>query len=232
MKKLTAAFAFLFVLAQGAAATDIGDDFRNHVTAQSDLSAYNRDISAMIGVADFHTGKGATFPGFDVGVTANAIKPSASNDISGNDYLYTAFLTAETKIPVLNVGVMVRGTDMNGFKSLGGGLKYSFSLLEVIDVSALAFYDRAKTDWYTQDHYSVSATASTTFLFLTPYVGIGFDYGDMKTKNLPFSLSADNGTVRYTAGATLRPFPFGYVFGAYTKTEYNEGFQAGIGLNF
>lgn len=232
MKRLTAFLLSFLAMGVYASATDIGDDFRNHVTASSNLGAYNRDISAMIGAADFHTGKGAAFPGFDVGVTANAIKPSSSNNISSNDYLYTAFITAETKIPMLGLGVMVRGTDMNGFKSLGGGLKYSFDLLEVLDVSAMAFYDRAKTDWYTQDHYSVSATASTTFLFLTPYVGIGYDYGDMKTKDLPFSLSADNGTVRYTAGATLRPFPFGYIFGAYTKTEYNEGFQAGIGLNF
>lgn len=232
MKKVTLLFAFLLTLAGQAAAADIGADFRNHVNASSNLSAYNRDISAMIGVADFHTGKGATFPGFDIGVTANAIKPSSSNNISNNDYLYTAFITAETKIPVLDLGVMVRGTDMNGFKSLGGGVKYSFDLLEIFDVSAMAFYDRASTDWYTQDHYSASATASTTFLFLTPYVGVGYDYGDMKTKDLPFSLKTNNGTFRYTVGATLKPFPFGYVFGAYTKTEFNEGFQAGIGLNF
>lgn len=93
----------------------------------------------MIGVADFHTAKGATFPGFDIGASVSAIKPSDANHISHEDYLYTGFLTAETKLPVLGITVMARGTDMNGFKSLGGGLKYSFKLLEVIDVSTMAF---------------------------------------------------------------------------------------------
>ena len=121
---------------------------------------------------------------------------------------------------------------MNGFKSLGGGLKYSFKLLEVIDVSTMAFYDRGSTDWYKQDHYSASATASFTFLFLTPYAGVGYDYAKMETKNLPYRLSSDDDSVRYTVGASLKPFPFGYLFGAYTKTAGNEGFQGGIGLNF
>ena len=229
MKRISAVLAVL-AFAFPAAASDIGDDFRNHVTASSSLSAYNKDISTMIGVADFHTGKGATFPGFDIGVTANAIKPT--NDISDNDYLYTGFITAETKIPVLDVGVMVRGTNMNGFKSLGGGLKYSFKLLEVFDISTLAFYDKGSTDWYDVDHYSASATASFSFLFLTPYAGIGYDYSDMETKDLPFHLSSSDDSVRYTLGASLTPFPFGYIFGAYTKTANNEGFQSGIGLNF
>lgn len=232
MKKLTVLFTFCCLLAGAAHATDIGDDFRNHVTPYSDLSAYNKDVSTMIGVADFHTAKGATFPGFDIGATFNAIKPSSSNNISDNDYLYTGFLTAETKIPVLDVNVMARGTDMNGFKSLGGGLKYSFPLLEVFDVSAMAFYDRASTDWYSQDHYSLSATASMRVLFLTPYVGVGYDYSKMKTKDLPFRLSSNDSSVRYTVGASLTPFPFGYIFGAYTKTDHNEGFQGGIGINF
>lgn len=229
MKKLFFLFAAC-ALALPAAAGNIADDFRNHVTAASDLSSYNKDISTMIGVADFHTGKGATFPGFDIGVTANAIKPN--NSISHDDYIYTGFITAETKIPVLDVGVMLRGTDMNGFKSLGGGLKYSFDLFEVFDVSAMAFYDKGSTDWYDVDHYSASATASFSFLFLTPYAGIGYDYSKMDTTGLPYHLSSTDDSLRYTLGASLTPFPFGYIFGAYTKTANNEGFQAGVGVHF
>ena len=229
MKRIFAFFSLL-AFALPAAAGNIGDDFREHVSPTSSLSAYNKDIATMIGVADFHTGKGATFPGFDIGVTANAIKPT--NNISHEDYLYTGFITAETKIPVLDVGVMVRGTDMNGFKSLGGGLKYSFKLLEVFDISAMAFYDKGSTDWYDVDHYSASATASFSFLFLTPYAGIGYDYSEMDTTGLPYHLSSSDDSVRYTLGASITPFPFGYVFGAYTKTADNEGFQAGIGVHF
>lgn len=101
MKKLfTLLFAF-FTLTGYASAANIADDFRAHYSASSDLSAYNKDINAMIGVADFHTGKGTAFPGFDIGATLSAVKPSDKNNITTDDYLYAGFITAETKIPVL-----------------------------------------------------------------------------------------------------------------------------------
>lgn len=174
MKKLLALLVAFFTLAGYASAANIADDFRAHYSAASDLSAYNKDINAMIGVADFHTGKGTTFPGFDIGATLSAVKPSDKNNITTDDYLYAGFITAETKIPVLDLGVVVRGTDMNGFQSLGGGLKYHYNLFDTIHLSLAGFYDRGKTDWYTTDHYSASAVASMNVLFFTPYVGVGY----------------------------------------------------------
>lgn len=241
MKKVFVLIFALFAFAPFAkASNNIADDFRNHFDASSNLSAYNKDISSLIGIADFHTGRGTTFPGFDIGATMTAIKPSSSNNISSEDYIYTGFLSAETKIPVVGLGVVVRGTDMNGFESLGGGLKYNFSVLDTVHFALGAFYDRAKTDWYTQDHYSASASASMNVLFLTPYVGIGYDYGEIETRgnwrdsydNIISNRSSSDGAVRYTAGVNFKPFPFVYVFASYTKTAGNEGFQGGLGLNF
>ncbi len=232
MKKIFAAVLSLCCLAGVASAANIADDFRAHYRATSDLSAYNKDINALIGVADFHTGKGTSFPGFDIGATLSAIKPSSNNNITSDDYLYTGFITAETKIPVLDLGVVVRGTDMNGFKSLGGGLKYNFGLLDTIHVSLGGFYDRGSTDWYTTDHYSLSAVASMNVLFLTPYVGVGYDYGELKTKDVLPSRSTSDGDVRYTAGVNVKPFPFVYMFAAYTKTSSSHALQGGLGLNF
>lgn len=225
-------FAFFAFAPFAKASNNIADDFRNHFGVNSNLSAYNKDISSLIGIADFHTGRGTTFPGFDIGVTMTAIKPSSSNNISSEDYIYTGFLSAETKIPVVGLGVVVRGTDMNGFESLGGGLKYNFSVLDTVHFALGAFYDRAKTDWYTQDHYSASASASMNVLFLTPYVGIGYDYGEIETRGFTHNRSSSDGAARYTAGVNFKPFPFVYVFASYTKTAGNEGFQGGLGLNF
>nr|QGT50878.1 hypothetical protein Elusimicrob2101_1410 [uncultured Elusimicrobia bacterium] len=233
MKKVLVLIFALFAFAPFAkASSNIADDFRNHFGAASDLAAYNKDINALIGIADFHTGRGTTFPGFDIGATMTAVKPSSNNNISSEDYIYTGFLSAETKIPVVGLGVVVRGTDMNGFESLGGGLKYNFSLLDTVHFALGAFYDRAKTDWYTQDHYSASASASMNVLFLTPYVGVGYDYGEIETRGFTHNRSSSDGAARYTAGVNFKPFPFVYVFAAYTKTAGNEGFQGGLGLNF
>ncbi len=213
-------------------AANIADDFRSHYNASSDLAAYNKDLNALIGLADFHTGQGTSFPGFDIGATLSAVKTSSNNNISSEDYMYAGFITAETKIPVLNLGVVLRGTDMNGFQSLGGGLKYNFGLFDTIHISLGGFYDRGSTDWYSTDHYSLSAVASLDVLFLTPYVGIGYDYGELKTKDLLPSRSTSDGDMRYTAGVNVTPFPFVYLFAAYTQTSSSHGLQGGIGLNF
>ncbi len=232
MKKLFAVCVSILCFAGASFASNIADDFRAHYSAASDLSAYNKDLNALIGLADFHTGKGTAFPGFDIGATLSAVKPSSSNNISSDDYLYAAFITAETKIPVLDLGVVLRGTDSNGFKSLGGGLKYNFGLFDTVNISLGGFYDRGSTDWYTTDHYSLSAVASMNVLFITPYLGIGYDYGELKTKDLLPSRSTSDGDMRYTAGVNVKPFPFVYLFAAYTQTSSSHGLQGGVGLNF
>lgn len=230
MKKLTLAvlFALSFTL---PASASMNSDFKDHFRGQA-LADYNRDVSTMIGLADFHTGRGTTFPGFDVGASVSAVKTSSDN-FSDEDYLYVPFITAETQLPVFGLGVAARGTSYDGFKSVGGGLKWHASLA-LINLSASAFYDRYGTDYYDGNHYSVSASASLNVLFLTPYVGVGYDYSELKVKDMgSFSgEKADNGTVRYTAGVNFHPLPLVYVYGAYTYTKYNHGFQGGVGLNF
>ena len=182
------------------------------------------------------TGKGITFPGFDVGASVSAVK--TSSDSVSEEYQYLPFITAETQIPILGMGVAARGTSYDDFQSIGGGLKWHGSLA-LINLSASAFYDRYKTDYYDGNHYSASASASVNVLFLTPYVGIGYDYSEMKT-NLDYrnefgirgSNKTDDGVMRYTAGVNFHPLPLIYVYGAYTYTKYNHGFQGGLGINF
>ena len=97
MKKLLALLVAFFTLAGYASATNIADDFRAHYSASSDLSAYNKDINAMIGVADFHTGKGTAFPGFDIGATLSAVKPSDKNNITTDDTCMLVLLLPKPK---------------------------------------------------------------------------------------------------------------------------------------
>ena len=226
MKKLLLVCVGLFFFALPVSAS-MSSDFKDHYRANG-LSAYNRDIASLLGQADFHTGKGTTFPGFDIGGTVTAVKTSGNN-FSKKNYFYAPFIMAEKELPFLGLGVAARGTSYDGFDSIGGGLKWH-QTVAIVHLSASAFYDHYKTDSYDGNHYSVSASASVNVLFATPYVGIGYDYSSLDAKD--FHKKTNDDVVRYTAGVNLHPLPLFYVYGAYTYSKYNHGFQGGVGINF
>ncbi len=233
MKRLLLLLVCLLAGALAAWAENMGDDFHEHyVPGQSNLKAYTRDLNGLVGMVDFHTGRGGNFPSISLGANVGVFKPSSSNNISSDSYTVLPFLVAETKIPVLNVGVVARGTDVNGYRSLGGGLTYQMDVLEIINLSLGAFYDNGRTDWYTNDHYSASAIASTTVLFLTPYVGVGYDYGQLKTRGYTHNSSVSDGTPRGMVGLNVHPFPLFSGFIAYSVTKDSHGFTGGLGLSF
>ena len=232
MKKLFLLMA-VFVAGPLAAYADMGDEFHDHYRpGVSNLKAYNRDLNGLVGMVDFHTGKGGTFPSINIGANVSVFKPSSENNISTDSYTVLPFLVAETKIPYLNVGVVARGTDISGYRSLGGGLTYQLSLLEFLNLSFGAFYDNGRTDWYRNDHYSASAVASTSILFFTPYIGVGYDYGKLKTHGYTNNESVSNGTPRGMVGLNVHPFPLLSGFIAYTVTKDSHGFTGGVGLSF
>ena len=230
MKKIYAVFLLVMAFALPVRA-DMNTDFRDHFNVNG-LASYNRDLSTMMGQADFHTGKGVTFPGFDVGVSVAAVKTSNDN-FTSEDYFYAPYVTAETQLPFFNLGVALRGTTYDGFHSLGAGVKWHESIA-IVHLGASVFYDRYGADYYDGDHFSISTAASVPVLVFTPYVGIGYDYSSIKTKDLGTwsGKTSDDGVMRYTAGIRFQPLPFIYAYGAYTYTKYNHGFQGGLGFNF
>ncbi len=233
MKKLTILLAALLAAPLFVLADDMGDDFHKHyVPGKSDLKAYNRDVSGIVGMVDFNTGRPKAFPGVNLGASVSVFKPSSDNDISSDSYTVLPFLIAETKIPYINVGVVARGTAVNGYRSVGGGLTYNMTLIEFLNVSLGAFYDNGRTDWYTQDHYSASAIASTNVLIFTPYLGIGYDYGRLKTRGYTHNESVSDGTPRGMVGVNISPLPLLTGFVAYTITKDSHGFTGGLGLSF
>lgn len=231
MKKLFLSFVVL-VAAVAAGATDMGDDFRDHYTPTSNLKAYNRDLSSLIGVVDFHTGRAKNFPAISLGASVGVFKRSGDNDISSDSYTVLPFVVAETKIPVVNVGVVARGTNLNGYRSIGGGLTYQMDVLEMVNLSFGAFYDNGRTDWYKTDHYSASAIASMHLLALTPYVGVGYDYGKLSTRRFLNNREVSEGQPRAMIGLKISPFPLLSGFVAYTITKDSHGFTGGLGASF
>lgn len=233
MKKIVFLLSMLLAIPVCAFADDMGDDFHKHYQpGKSNLKAYNRDLNGLVGMVDFHTGRGGNFPSVSLGANVSVFKPSGDNDISSDSYTVLPFLVAETKIPYLGVGIVARGTDVNGYCSLGGGLTYQMTLVEFLNLSFGAFYDKGRTDWYTNDHYSASAIASTSILIFTPYLGVGYDYGKLKTRGYTHNDSVSDGTPRGMVGLNIHPFPLLTGFVAYTITKDSHGFTGGVGLSF
>lgn len=232
MKKLSLVFALLCATAWTTYATNIGDDFHAHYSAGANLSAYNKDMSAMVGMIDFTSGGGRTFPAADLGVNVSIFKPSSDNTLSSDSYTVLPFLVATTKIPVIDVGVVARGTSISGYTSVGGGLTYQLQFFHTLNVSLGGFYDNGRTDWYTTDHYSLSAVASADILIFTPYLGIGYDYSKLQTRGFEYNRSTSDGQVRTMVGINASPIPFLSGFVAYTMTKDSHGFTGGMGLSF
>ena len=233
MKKLVILLAVLMAAPLCILADDMGEDFHDHyVPGKSNLKAYTRDLSGIVGMVDFNTGRPKTFPGVNLGASVSVFKPSSANDISSDSYTVLPFLIAETKIPYINVGVVARGTAVNGYRSLGGGLTYNMTVLEMLNLSFGAFYDNGRTDWYKNDHYSASAIASANVLIFTPYIGVGYDYGKLKTRGYAHNDSVSDGTPRGMVGVNISPLPLLTGFVAYTITKDSHGFTGGLGLSF
>ena len=233
MKKCFFLLAVLFIAPLGTFAGDMGDDFHDHyIYGQSNLKAYNRDLNGLVGTMDFHITEPKDFPAISLGASVSVFKPSSSNNISSDSYTVLPFLVAQTKIPYLGLGVVARGTSISGYRSVGGGLTYQMTALEFLNLSFGAFYDNGRTEWYTNDHYSASAVASTTVLCLTPYIGVGYDYGKIKTRGYAQNESASEGTPRGMVGLNISPFPLFTGFVSYIVTKDSHGFSGGLGLSF
>ncbi len=233
MKKLICALFFAVLCALPAAAdVNLSDDFGKHFGPGSNLRAYNKDIINLIGISDFHAVNPPTFPGFNLGVLFNAVKTSGDNNISSEDYMSSGFISASTKLPVLDFGFAVRGGHFNGLKSIGGGLTYNKTFFEILHASIGGFYDHASTDYYSLNHYSITAMASTDFLVFTPFVGAGYDWGDLSTRRFDQNRSSNTSAARYTIGTNVQWVPMFYLFGAYTHTHGNGSFNGGVGFSF
>ncbi|WP_428897390.1 hypothetical protein Dip518_001179 [Parelusimicrobium proximum] len=238
-KTFKLALAAVFICAAVSAQAGWEDDFKKYLSHEG-IKGFTKDLGYVVGMTDNNGGSVTSFPGFNVGITANAVK--ADNkiaDAADFDYMGLPFLYADAKLPLLGFSVAARGTAGTGVDSLGGGIIYKLAGDNIIpffpDITAAGYYDRLDSDNFDADHYSVSLKASLQVLILEPYLAYGYDYTDLKVKKTGTafdgsSYTADGG--RLTLGLSVHPFPFVYIFGAGTKTSKDWGGQLGLGVNF
>lgn len=244
LKMMSICVLSLMVFSNGAWA-DPFEDFKTEIQAQGKtlLKPFVEDLGGLIGGADFNSGRTLGFPGFDIGIGGVIqFKPNSDNLIlkdAGVDAFGLPFVQVSGAIPTIGVDAVVRGISVSGFSIVGGGVRYGVYKSGVAkfipDVMVSAFYDTIKYDYFKGNHYSFDVSASFDLPILKPFVGLGYDKTNLEIKNVDPVLNgvdASTGKTRMTIGAKIIPFPFTYLYGAYSMLHGNAGAQLGLGIKF
>lgn len=241
-RTLFAALSLLLPCGPCGAADQFGA-FKQYVDRAS-LKPFTLDLGGVLGSATFHSGRSLGFSGFDAGVHGGLqLRPSRDNQIlrrAGVKAFGLPWVQAEIGLPFRLDGY-IRGISFQGLTIAGGGLRYG--LLKSSDqpwtpqflLSAVA-HSVAHKD-FSASHVGGDLVVSIGKPAITPYVGAGLD----RTRVVVRAADADptligesataTGT-RFTAGVSLRPYPFVYLQGAYTLAHGQPGFDTGLGIRF
>ncbi|HOW89757.1 MAG TPA: hypothetical protein PL037_05705 [Elusimicrobiales bacterium] len=219
------------------------DKFKTNV-ADGLVKPFAADLGGIIGGADFSSGRTIGFPGFDVGAVGMVqTKPGKDNLILRNANVKgfgLGLLQASVALPFLDTDISVRGVSYSGFTLAGGGLRHSilrsgpFTKF-IPDVSAAVFFDTVNYKYFTARHLSADLSASFDLPLIKPFIGAGYDRTRVAIKGVSAALDGMDAIAskpRYSAGARIVPFPFLYVFGAYTVLHGRNGFNFGAGARF
>lgn len=247
MKKTSFALsiALLSALCAADASANIFDDFGKRLQGEY-MKPFARDIGGLMGQADFHSARPDGFPGADIGMVVSGQFKPADGDKLLKDAGVGAFAlpVAQASIGLpANLGVSVRGFSALGATWIGGGLKYGIAKHSVVkflpDLTAMAYYDVLSHDYLKVKHFSMSLAASFDLPVVKPYLGVGFDNTKLESKVASSAGSAvlpgDSVTVtefRGTAGVSVTPFPFAYMFGGASLLHGSVGFTGGLGVTF
>ncbi len=244
--KIAGLAAMLAALLSAGVRADTFDPLDKFKTNLADglVKPFAADLGGLIGGADFSSGRTVGFPGFDVGAVGMVqAKPDKDNGILRAAKVKAfglGMLQGSIGLPLLGADVVVRGVKYSNISIIGGGLRYpilrSGTLTKFIpDVSVSAFYDAVKFDYFTTRHLSADLAASLDLPFIKPFAGIGYDRTRVEIKGVSAEFNGMDAIVtkpRYTAGVRLVPFPFLYVFGAYTLLHGQHGINFGAGAKF
>lgn len=244
MKRLLMISAALGLLFAGRAAeADQYGGFQRLADSGS-IKPFCRDLGGVLGAATFHSGRSLGFSGFDAGLRGGMMfSPDANDRILRNNGVHAfglPWVQAEIGMP-FKIDGFIRGISYQGLTIAGGGLRYGvFSggdkrwapqlLIEGSGHSVVHQY-------FSASHFGANVVASMGIPAFTPYVGGGFDRTRVVVRSSLADPSIDGQTFqtlesRFTAGFTVRPWPFFYINLAANVSHGRRGGEGGIGLHF
>jgi len=226
-------------MAAPAAANPI-QDFKNQAT-QGVLKPFARDFGGLLGASDFHSARVSGLGGFDVGILGSVqFKPSRDNVAlknTGVQAFGVPLLRVEAGLP-LRLGVFLRGVSAYGATLIGGGVRYqiykSGLIMAIPDIAVTVGYDTLRHSILDLNHLGGSIQASFNIPVIKPFAGFGYDSTQIKVAE-PAALAGLKATAtgtRLTLGVSMTPFPFSYIFGAYSLMHGESGAQFGVGARF
>ncbi len=246
MKKTIIAVALAALASSNTVWASPFDDFRDQValTASQGMDAFAADVGGLIGGTDFNSGRTVGFPGFEVGMAGVVqTKPNSGNIIlknAGVDAFGIALAQGSVGVPVIGADVALRGIGYSGFSIVGFGARYPVFksgtvTMFIPDVSVSAFYDSINYDYFSGSHVSLDAAASFNIPIIKPFVGVGYDKTTIEIKGVSALVNGIEGKAsktRLTLGAKVSPFPFLYLYGAYTLLHSDTAVNFGLGARF
>lgn len=233
----------LLATAAAAQARDQFGGFKEHIDPGG-MKPFTRDLGSLLGAATFHSGRSLGFSGFDVGIRGGVmLRPSGGNRVLRNRNVGAfglPWVQAEIGLPFQLDGY-IRGVSFQGLTITGGGLRYGITKGSDKPFAphflAAAVAHAVTHQHFTASHVGANLIMSAGIPVVTPYAGVGFDRTRVvaRASDLHPSLVGQAATTfesRFTAGVSVRPFPFIYLLGAYTLTHRQSGFDAGFGVRF
>lgn len=246
-KKFCISLLVLFGAGGRGFAADQFGGFKQYATRDA-LKPFTRDLGGVLGSATFHSGRSLGFPGFDVGAHGGMqFKPSRDNAIlrgAGVRAFGLPWVQAEIGMPFAIDG-FIRGISYQGLTIAGGGLRYS--LLKVSDkpwaLQALLSgvgHSVSHAD-FSASHLGINLVLSWGVPLVIPYVGAGVDRARLAVRRADVAGTTDPTLIgtevltaesRFTCGATVKPYPFTYLQGAFTLAHGQPGLDIGLGIRF
>ena len=233
-----------FFVACASARADLFD-FRDYVDSGA-LKPFTRDLGGMLGSSAFHSGRPLGFSGFDLGVHGGIqLRPEPGDSIlrrSGVRSFGLPWVQAEIGLPFRLDG-FIRGASYQGLTVAGGGLRYG--LFKVSDepwkpqVLVTGVAHSVSHQDFSASHFGFNIVGSLNFPLVTPYVGAGIDRTRVIVRVVGASqdpslvgATATTAEPRFTAGATIKPYPFTYLHAAFVSAHREPGFDVGFGIRF
>ncbi|MFA6093558.1 MAG: hypothetical protein WC986_11470 [Elusimicrobiota bacterium] len=233
--------------------------FKESVDRDS-LRPFTRDLGGILGAASFHSGRPLGFSGFDAGVHGGVqFRPETGDKVlraAGRGVFGLPWAQGEIGMP-FRIDGFIRGVSFQGLTIAGGGLRWGVTKINDklyapnLLVSGLAHSVVHKD--FSASHFGANLVASINVPLTAapaesaqtskqrptaaPYLGMGVDRTSVvvRAADADPSLVGENVVTlasRFTAGLTIRPWPFFYLQLAYTNAHGQSGMDSGLGLRF